>query len=107
LAGTEDLFSGATVLSVFSEAEESAMARVLGIKLTQSSATFAGQPSTCVTVSEKGKGAKYCVTKQGLLSYSGTGSSDYFEMVSYSSHPPSSLFALPKGATTVTIPSSS
>ena len=43
------------------------------------------------------------MTKQGLLSYSGSGKS-YFEMVKYAAHPSSSLFNLPAGATTVTIP---
>ena len=92
------------MLSVFSEAEESAVARVLGIKVSGSSSKIAGQPSTCISVSRKGQTGKYCVTKQGLLSYSGSGK-NYFEMVKYSAHPSSSLFNLPAGATTVTIPS--
>ena len=107
MLGTEGLFSGAAALSIFSEAEESAIAKALGIKISQSSATFAGQPSTCVTVTRKGQGAKYCVTKQGLLSYSGESKTDYFELTKYSAHPPSSLYTLPAGSTTVTIPSSS
>jgi hypothetical protein len=103
LAATADIFSAGTVLSVFSEAEETAVARVLGIKLSASSAKIAGQSSTCISVTRKGQTGKYCVTKQGLLSYSGSGK-NYFEMVKYSAHPSSSLFALPAGATTVTIP---
>jgi hypothetical protein len=106
LADTEDLFTGSSVLSIFSEAEEGTVARLLGIKVSQSSGNYAGQPSTCITVSRRGQSAKYCVTKQGLLSYSSaSGTKGYFEMTKYSSHPPSSLFSLPSGATTVTIPS--
>jgi hypothetical protein len=104
LGATADIFSAAPVLSVFSQAEESAVARALGIKVSGSSTSFAGQPSTCITVSRKSNTGKYCVTKQGLLSYSGSGKT-YFKMVKYSAHPSSSLFTLPAGATTVTIPS--
>ncbi len=52
----------------------------------------------------RGKSGKYCVTKQGILSYSGSSSSSYFELTKYSSSPPSSLFSLPAGATTQTLP---
>jgi hypothetical protein len=51
----------------------------------------------------RGKSGKYCVTKQGLLSYSGTPSS-YFQLTKYSSTPSASLFSLPAGATTATLP---
>ena len=74
--------------------------------MSSSTATFAGQPSTCVSVSVRGRGGKYCVTKQGILSYSGSASnsSSYFELTKYSSRPPASLFSLPAGATTATLP---
>ena len=78
--------------------------KALGIKATASSTTIAGQPSTCVTVTVKGKGGKYCVTKQGILSYAGSSSTSYFKMTKFSSNPPGSLFRLPAGATTVTLP---
>ena len=67
-----------------------------GSRCPSSSATFAGQPSTCVTVTVRGKGGKYCVTKQGILSYSGSSSSSYFELTKYSSKPPASLFKPPR-----------
>ena len=41
--------------------------------------------------------------KQGLLSYSGSSSSSYFELTKYSPSPPSSLFGLPADATTETL----
>jgi len=103
LLGMEDLFSPTVALGALSEAKEGLVSRLLGIKVSSSSATFAGQPSTCVTVTVRGKGGKYCVTKQGLLSYSGS-SSSYFELTKYSSKPPASLFSLPAGATTQTLP---
>ena len=46
---------------------------------------------------------KYCVTKQGLLSYAGS-SSFSFVLTKFTSKPSSSLFQLPAGATTVTLP---
>jgi hypothetical protein len=101
--GLEDLFSPTLALTAFSEAKEGLVARALGVRSTLSSATIAGQSSSCVTVTVHGKGEKFCVTKQGLLSYSGA-SGNYFELTKYSGSPPSSLFALPSGATTVTLP---
>ena len=104
LLGIEDVFSPTVALSALAEAKEGLVSKLLGIRVSSSSASYAGQPSTCLTVSVHGKGGKYCVTKQGLLSYSGSSSSDYFQMTKYSSKPPASLFTLPAGATTVTAP---
>ncbi len=104
LLGLEDIFSPTVALGALAEAKEGIVSRLLGIKVSSSSGTFAGQPSTCVTVRVRGKGGKYCVTKQGLLSYSGSSSSSYFELTKYSSKPPASLFSLPTGATTETLP---
>ncbi len=56
------------------------------------------------TVTVRQVEGRYCVTKQGLLSYSGSSSSSYFELTKYSSKPPASLFSLPAGATTQTLP---
>jgi hypothetical protein len=106
LLGTEDLFSGAALAGgIFAEAEETAVAHALGIKVSTSSGNFAGVSASCVTISKKGQSYKYCVTPQGILAYSSSGKSDYFELTKYSSRPASNLFQLPAGATTVTIPS--
>jgi hypothetical protein len=43
------------------------------------------------------------VTKQGILSYAGT-PSNYFKLTEYSSKPSASLFTLPAGATTQSVP---
>jgi hypothetical protein len=103
IPGIEDVFSPTAALAALAEAKEGLVSKRLGIKVSSSSAIFAGQPSTCVTVSVHGKGGKYCVTKQGILSYSGSSSSDYFRLTKYSSKPPASLFTLP-GPTSVTVP---
>jgi hypothetical protein len=100
----EDLFSPAIALAAFNEAENTRVARALGIHVSGSSATYGGQPSTCVTVTNRSKSGKYCVTKQGILSYVSTTGSGYFELTKYSSKPPASLFTLPSGATTETLP---
>jgi hypothetical protein len=102
--GLEDLFSPAIALGALSEAENTVVARALGVKVSSSSASFAGQPSTCVSVTARGKSGKYCVTKQGLLSYSGSSNSSYFELTKYQAKPAASLFVLPAGATTQTLP---
>jgi hypothetical protein len=104
LLGLEGVFGTGAVLSVFSEAEQSAVAKALGIKVTQSSAKYAGQPSTCVTISRKGQGGKYCVTNKGLLAYTSTSKGNYFQMTKYSAKPPASLYKLPANATILSIP---
>ncbi len=105
LLSLEDLFSPTVALATLSEAKDAAVARALGIKVSSSSATFAGQPSTCISVAAHGKSTKYCVTKQGILSYSGSSSSSSsFKLTKYSSKPPAALFALPAGATITTVP---
>ena len=105
LLGLETAFGPATTLSALAEAKQGLVSRLLGIKVSSSTVTFAGQPSTCVTVTVRGHGGKYCVTNHGILSYSGSSnSSSYFELTKYSSSPPASLFSLPAGATTATLP---
>ncbi len=103
LLALQNAFSPALALSAFAQARQGIVSRVLGIKVSSTSATFAGQPSTCVTVTVRGHSAKYCVTKQGILAYSGT-PSNYFKLTAYSSKPPASLFTLPAGATTQSVP---
>jgi hypothetical protein len=105
LLGLENTFSPAVVSSLLSEAKATALARALGIKVTTSTQTFAGQPSTCLSATVRGKTGKYCITNQGLLAYVGGTGGATFKLTEYSSKPAPSLFELPAGATTVTIPS--
>ncbi len=104
MLGLQSAFSAAPLLAVLNEAKVSAIARAYGIKVTTSSATFAGQPATCISATVRGKSGKYCVTKQGILAYVGSNGSSVFKMTKYSSKPSASLFTLPAGATTQTIP---
>ena len=103
LLGLEDTFSPTLALRAFALARQGIVSRLLGTKASSSSATFAGQPSTCVSVSVRGRSAKYCVTNQGVLAYAGT-ASDYIMLTAYSSNPPAGLFTLPAGATTQAVP---
>ncbi len=103
LSALINVFSSKTALNALSQAQHGLLSRILGYKTTSSNQTIGGQPSTCISISVRSKSAKYCVTKSGLLSYSGT-SSGYFELTNLSSSPPASLFALPAGATVVTLP---
>jgi hypothetical protein len=109
LLSFEDLFSPAAALAALNEAKVGAIARAYGVTVNSSSGKYAGQSATCFTVSRHGQGTgKYCVTSQGILAYVSTANNsknNYFELTHLSSHPSSSLFNLPAGATTVTIPS--
>ena len=91
--------------TVFTEVKSSTLARALGIRVTTSSGKFGGVSATCLTVTRRGNGVKYCVTPQGVLAYSSTGKGNYFTMTQYTTHPKASVFKLPSNATTVTIPS--
>jgi hypothetical protein len=106
IAGLQSLFSPELALTAFNEAKEGLIDKSLGIKTSTSSKKFGGQSATCITVKVHGNGGEYCVTKQGLLAYSGTttGTGSYFELTSFSKNPSATLFALPAGATTVTLP---
>jgi outer membrane lipoprotein-sorting protein len=105
LLGLENAFSPTALIAILNENKSSAVARALGIKVTTSSQTIAGQPTTCVLATVHGQSGKYCVTKQGLLAYVGSNKGTVFKMTKYSSKPSASLFVLPAGATTVTTPS--
>lgn len=81
--------------------------RTPGFKVSFSTATFARQPSDCVSWNFGSQSAKYCVTDKGLLAYVGGssgGSSNAFWLTSYSSHVRSSDFSLPKGAKVTKLP---
>jgi hypothetical protein len=62
-----------------------------------------GPASTCITVARKGQTGNYRATERGLLSSAGSPMSNV-STVKCSAHPSSSLFALPAGAGTVTVP---
>lgn len=103
--GLENLFSDQAASAALASANEGLASRVLGYKVVASNAKFAGLSSTCVQITiRNNKTGKYCVTSKGILTYSGVSSTQYFEITSYSAHPAASLFQLPAGATTITLP---
>jgi len=80
-----------------------------GDAVTSSTMTVNGFPMRCVDFRATGvKGTStICTTAQDILGYvKVAGDSTSFEIKSYSSSPPASLFRLPPGATVTTIPSS-
>jgi hypothetical protein len=103
LASITAIFSPQTVLSALQQAETSAAAHAAGYSATFSNGTYGGQPSTCAEFTSTGKAVRYCVTDSGILAYvqSAGGS---FTLSSYSSSPADSDFALPSGATVITVP---
>jgi hypothetical protein len=82
-----------------------------GDKVTSSTMTVNGFPMSCVDFSTPGEAGEstICTTAQGILGYvKVAGDSTSFEIKSYTSSPPASLFELPPGATVtqVEVPSS-
>jgi outer membrane murein-binding lipoprotein Lpp len=78
-----------------------------GLKVTTSTRTLAGQHLQCITYSGRtaGAGGELCVTNDGVLGYvHNAASNTTFQLVSYSTSPPPSVFALPPGATVRTTP---
>jgi hypothetical protein len=77
----------------------------LGAKgYTTFSKTFAGQPSTCVTVKLATSKPTYCVTNTGVFAFSGVGTLEQVTLTGFSASPPASLFALPAGAKIESVP---
>lgn len=106
LAPLLNILSPKTAISDLQEAESALASKVAGYSASFSSATFAGQPSTCVTITQTSGTVKVCVTGTGELDYVSTSPSQVFEMTSYSTTVNASSFALPPGATVVTLPAS-
>jgi hypothetical protein len=107
VASVEAAFSPSVVIKAFTSAELDLNHHADGIKVTETSAKFAGLPATCITVTAQGQSSKYCVTKSGLLAYAGATKGVYFELTKFTKSPPASLFTVTSGATTVTLPGGS
>ncbi|HEY5252232.1 MAG TPA: hypothetical protein VIJ09_11235 [Acidimicrobiales bacterium] len=104
LAGLTQLFSPSTALTELKAVQSEAAADDTGYHISFSTESYGGESTTCANVSGTGGPVKYCVTKQGLLAYASSSSST-LTLSSYSSSAPASDFALPAGATVMTIPS--
>lgn len=86
-------------------------AGIAGDKVTTSTMSLNGFSMNCIDLVAPGVPGKstICTTSQGVLGYVGVAAdSTNFEITTYSSSPPASLFQLPAGAkvTTVTVPTS-
>jgi hypothetical protein len=106
LTSITDLFSPSFMGNVIKGIQNNALSGVPGFKATVSSASYAGQASTCVTVTDTASPtpATYCAANStGLLTYSSVAGSTV-TLSAYSASPDSSLFAPPAGATVVTLP---
>lgn len=100
------LYSGKYWASLLTTYKSDAAAA--GVEVTSSSMTVAGVSLACVTYKggAVGNGGEVCVTPAGVLGYVHSASNnETFELTSYSTSPPSSLFTLPAGATVSTLPS--
>jgi len=108
LTGLINVYNGSAALSVLKVWQSSLAAHLAGVSLTFTEETIAGQPSTCAHWSQSGDDATYCVTSTGVLarveSSGGSSGGQNFELTSYTTSPPASAFAVPQGATVVTLP---
>lgn len=111
LSGIIGIYNGTAALTAMSSWESIAAAHVAGASLALSSGTIAGQPVKCAKWSYQGASTNYCVTTSGVLAKvetsggSGTsGSGSNFVLTSFTTSVPDSDFALPQGATVVTMP---
>jgi hypothetical protein len=106
VASLTALFSPKQALTQLQAAQSALSSHIAGYNVSFSSASFAGQPSTCISTQANGASWKYCVTDKGMLAYASSGSNQTFEMTSYTSSVSPSDVALPAGATVVTLPTS-
>jgi len=109
-AGLLNVISGKSVLTTLHSVQTGLASKLAGVQASFSSQMFAGQPSKCVSGTYQGNSFKYCVTDSGVLAYAGGSQAKTFgsiSLTSYSTSVSASDFALPAGATVVTLPSTS
>ena len=104
LASITATFDPATLLNELQAAEAAAVAHRAGYSLAFSEATYAGLAAKCVNFTHASTTVKYCVTNSGILAYVSSAGST-FELTAFSASPPARDFALPAGATVITVPS--
>ena len=98
------VYNGSAALSVLNSWQAVIASHVTGVSLTFTDETIAGQPSTCAHWSHQGDQATYCVTSTGVLAKVESSGGQSFALTSYTHAPPASIFAVPQGATVVTLP---
>jgi hypothetical protein len=106
VSGLVNAFSPKAALGQLQAAQAAVASKAAGYDVSFSSATFAGQPSSCVATKAASASWKYCVTDAGQLAYASSGLQQVFQMTSFTSSVSPSIFVLPPGATVMTVPSS-
>jgi hypothetical protein len=104
LAALLQALSPKTYIGSLQAAQAALAAKTAGYSTSFSNQTFAGQPSTCVTISQSSGTEKVCVTGTGELAYVSTSPAQVFALTGYSASVSASDFSLPPGASVVTIP---
>lgn len=104
LTGVMNVYNGRAALTVLKVWQSSIAAHLAGVSLTFSDEIIAGQSSTCAHWSQSGDAATYCVTSTGVLAKVQSSGGHSFELTSYTTSPPASVFTVPQGATVVTLP---
>jgi hypothetical protein len=106
LGALTDLFSPGVLTTTLERIETEAAARVAGISVHTSSATYGGLASSCATLTSTGtpKPVTYCVAdSSGILTYSSTNGTTV-TLTAFTANPPASTFSPPSGATVQTLP---
>ncbi len=102
------VYNGAAMLNAINSWQSLVAAHVAGASLSFSNSTIAGEPVKCAKWSYQGQSSTYCVTSNGVLAKvetsGGSASASNFELTSYSNSVSDSDFALPAGATVITLP---
>ena len=98
-----NFFDPTTLLSEFRAAEAAAGSHTAGYSVAFSDSTYAGLQAKCLHYTSGSQTVTYCVTDSGILAYAQSAGGT-FELTGFSSTPPASDFALPAGATIVTVP---
>ena len=103
LSSIMDIYDGSTYVSYMKSWQSLISTGITGYHISFTSTTYAGQPSQCAKWDYQGNSAQYCFTDSGMLAYVGTTGSN-IELTGYSATVPASDFALPSGATVITLP---
>ncbi len=99
----ESLFSPTSAKAFFHEAELEIGTKDAGYSVSFSSQSFAGLSSECATDTGHGQTGKYCVARNGLLTYAGYPGGS-ITLKSFTASVPSTAFSPPSGATIITEP---
>lgn len=106
VSGLTNLFNPGVIADTLKGVEASAAAHGAGYVISTSSATYGGQPSSCVTARGPSEPTPvtYCGSRSnGILTYVNA-NGNTVTLQAYTPNPPASTFAPPAGATVQTLP---